>query len=177
MIILHPFNPLVRPEDQLDTWAVLEEIKRTMEIETIQAPCYEPNDYGIALDQWLQASVLAKARLIVIEHDIVPTLSQMSEIINCRHPWCVFDYKIPTDTGPQRWTDVLAWSHKSGDGHFPLGFSKFDLNSYYYINRLYKFEALGSTSWENVAYILSGIMHELGYDAHIHTDPVVHNHE
>ena len=177
MIILHPFNPLVRPYDQLDTWGVLGGIREEYGEIVVEHPCYGPYDYGGALYNWIISAVALKTPLIIIEQDIVPTLSQVAQIINCPYSFCTFDYKIPTDTGPQRWTDVLAWSHKSGDGHFPLGFSKFDLNSYYYINRLYKFEALGSTSWENVAYILSKILTDEGTTVHVHTDLVYHNHE
>lgn len=179
MIILHPFNPLVRPYDQLDTWGFLGEIRREYGEIVVEHPCYGPYDYGIALRGWIISAVALKTPLIIIEQDIVPTLSQVDQINNCPQPFCVFDYKIPTDKGGQKWSTILERSLKSGDPHYALGFSKLFLESRVIERRENKFklDVLAKTSWENVAYVLSEIMHELGYDAHIHTDPVVHNHE
>jgi hypothetical protein len=29
---------------------------------------------------------------VLCEHDVVPTLDQLDEIVNCRHEWCSFSY-------------------------------------------------------------------------------------
>ena len=57
--------------------------------------------------------------LILLEHDIVPTIQQLDEIRNCKYDVCNYSYYIPTSNGDNHTYGLLS------NG---LGLAKFSLN-------------------------------------------------
>lgn len=87
MKILHPYNPNVRPQDQTETWEILDHIAGYC-IEHVNT--VEPTAYEEAIRyNWN----LGKP-FIIVEHDIVPTQQIIDEIASCEEEICVANYYL-----------------------------------------------------------------------------------
>lgn len=109
MIILHSFSRF-RINEQLETWQALEPIRKSFTV--ADAFLIEAQDYDDAL-----AKFWGKDAVILVEQDIVPSLKQITELVACPAPWCVFEYCV-------RYMDDKNLSYKVQTG---LGLTKFSL--------------------------------------------------
>lgn len=154
-IIFHPYNPLARPRDQIETW----EFIRDQRIIARDTPCQTPYSYYLLLIGYLSCA----ESTIIIEQDIVPTREQYDELLICPEPFCVSDYKINVDGKLGSWKELLS---KGNEAHYCLGFSKLPR-----INPV----NTPAISWKNVAYIISQELDKRGFKPHYHSE-VKHNH-
>jgi hypothetical protein len=74
---------------------------RSTEHTVIPIQCVGEHDYSRAWQQWWQTS----HALIGVEHDHDPTDEQITELLDCPHPFCVFAYllHIPSTGGPSHY--------------------------------------------------------------------------
>lgn len=159
--IFHPFNPLIRPECQLETWRAIKTFKLLYpnRVCLIDIACYSDYDYS----KYLMASFSSSVTdLIIIEQDIAPTYPQFLQMINCRVEFTISDYRIGSDN--KRWSEIID----KRDAHYPLGFAMIRRS-------LYKDIKLGVCDWKNVAYEVSQAIDKLGVKPCIHSE-VIHNH-
>ena len=92
--IFHPFNPTTRPADQIPTWQLLKTFPP--EIPRVDWLCVKPFDYH----EGLVTAWQSPGDLIVIEHDNVPTLDQISDMLRCNEACCTTPYWVgPPSTG------------------------------------------------------------------------------
>ena len=104
-------------------------------------PCKFDGDYSVRLAvKWER-----RARLVVIEHDVVINRDVISELIACSHPWCC----IPYD---------------GGNAH-TLGCTKFDTA------HLGRFPVPTTSHWLRLAEDIYEALRSKGYRPHVHHDP------
>lgn len=145
--------------------------------------CSDPHDYESSLfNLWN-----IKDNLIVVEHDIEPTQSNIESLLSCPSQLCAFAYLVyPVSSGLQ--TPVIPHSHRK-DGkyifltegeteadHAALGLTKFGQ----YVRKAVKRSDLLHdewSSWRNLDIRLSQAFNDKGLRFHIHWPIVQHNHK
>ncbi len=97
MILLHPYATHPRyTERQQETWTALRHLSIRLhraKVRIVDLPCSEPNSYELAIKRyWGQDT------LVVVEHDIVPSMQMLNHLWTCKEPLCMQAYRIPVDT-------------------------------------------------------------------------------
>ena len=107
-VLLHPWA--TSGGARAETWAALDPIRRWGPVVVVDAPCILPTDYGDAL-----AAVWGRGwDVLVVEHDVIPTLDAVHQLLTCTGPVCAAAYPLhPLTTR----LDGSVWSPKSWDGH------------------------------------------------------------
>lgn len=78
MMIFHAFNPLVRPDDQVETWKALKYLTFYFpEIRIFNVPCFDDHDYEFQLSRvWGKHD-----DILIVEQDIVPTFQSVNDMM------------------------------------------------------------------------------------------------
>jgi len=169
--ILYPYNFNVRNIDQYQTRNFVSSIKKYFNI--AYYPCKLDTDYDKGFNYMLSLN----ETFLIIEQDIVPTYEQLIEMIECKEPICVANYKLyPTSTALK--TPVLA--HRNNMKFispsdttaelYGLGLVKFSKS----VLPLLKDHESGT--WNTLDTRISQLTNSKGYKAHIHSE-VPHNHK
>jgi hypothetical protein len=90
--ILHPYVPGLRPADQAPCWEALSVLRDERGWDVYDIPCVEEYDYAEGLNDWWEAL----DDVIIVEHDIAPTVEQVRELEECPEPFCSMDYAGPS---------------------------------------------------------------------------------
>jgi hypothetical protein len=91
VLILHPYVLNLRPADQWHCWEALGRIARERIALIVDYPCQGDYDYADALE----ASWSTDEVMVIVEHDIAPTLEQVLELEDCSELFCSMDYAGP----------------------------------------------------------------------------------
>ena len=159
--ILHPYSNN-REENQRRTWDFLSRLDKERPYKIVHK--LVTGKYGY--DNFL-AEYWGKSDILVIEQDIVPTISQVDEIINCKEEWCAFKYRTNLIT----FVLFNIWFTSA------LGFTKISRRlQQKYPSSLWVQTPKGNEGWRNID---QRVFHHMcnvdGLHAHIH-GIVEHNH-
>ena len=176
-LLLHPWSALGGASEA--TWAALEPIRRWGPLPVLDAPCLRDTDYAEAL-----ASVWDLGwDLLVVEHDLVPTLDCVRRLATCSGPVCAQAYPLhPQTTRLPR----SVWSPKVWDGHrylwvealaeradaFGLGCTV--LRGQF--QRAVPASLWRRQPWWQLDTVLSGLARERRLQAHVHWPSISHLH-
>ena len=154
MLILHPFVYGVRPDDQAHCWEALEEAEGAgFKIEHLELSAADPFQYSREIRQrW------RKDDLLIVEHDVAPSVELLVAMANCEHPLCtrLYDGQAP----------VVGVTH--------LGCTKIALS----VQEALPCPALPSTQYTNLDVTITEFCSYWTRDYwHCHTEPLVHYHE
>jgi hypothetical protein len=180
MIVFAPYSPTARVKEQWETREFVNDLS-SPEYEddaysVIRWACSTPTDYANGLNR-----LWGVEDIIIIEHDIVPTYTQMLELLICKESaFCAWDYVINEEG--KRWSEALLTERGKDrlylDGTTQNGHSSSDANhASFGFCRIDK-EAQGHdvpiVHWKELAYVVSKSLP----DVHVHgVDwPVKHNH-
>ena len=89
-MVFHPFAPTVRPSDQVGTWTFLRRFESIGRVPVAHLPCLEPCDYAHWLDRWWSFA----GDLVIVEHDVVPSLDALDGFVGCPQAFCAADYRL-----------------------------------------------------------------------------------
>ena len=153
-VLLHPYAPGVWPERQQATWEALAVVSQVFRGRVWDVACTTPDDYATALNMIATAST----SVVVVEHDIVPTVPLVSELLACAAPVCACDYQV----GPGvNWADI--------PGALGLGLAKVTGAAW---DAITERPRVPIVSWDQVAGELASRLPPV----HVHHGKVVHNH-
>lgn len=99
LVVLHPYAPGVRPADQQPCWEALGELRLHHSIDVVDWACKGPFGYREALLSVWYWSV----DLVIVEHDIVPSILEIDVLRLCPNEFCAFDYQCHGKGG---WTEI-----------------------------------------------------------------------
>jgi hypothetical protein len=152
--ILHPYAPGVRPADQVPCWDALGVIRLEEEWLVYDIPCVEEYDYAEGLNNYWTP----RGGVLIVEHDIAPTVDQVRELEQCPELFCAMDYAGP---GWLSWATVLDTTC--------IGLAKLS-------NRLHEGNSrqpfVPRVPWRDVG----GTLEQCFGRPHIHPGPVAHYH-
>lgn len=154
MILLHPYAPGVRPADQCRTWEALAALPLPEDDRRWDRPCTDELDYA----RWLALAEAADSYVMIVEHDIAPTVAQWAELWDCGEDFCAWDYLVERD---------LLWSQI--DGGLGLGFSCISFRAWQQVVETPHVPLVG---WKELA----GALRDRLPPVHLHRGPVQHNH-
>lgn len=174
-IIFHPYS-LTRPQEQLETWKVLDCLNRMYPV--YHHLCAKPDDY----DKGLASRWNKGYDLIIIEQDIVPTLDMIRNLVHFQaliaaqayylytienEP--VIAHRCYTDNMATRWIEPEeTQAHLIG-----LGLAYFSKKS----QSLVDLTTLSpNRRWDNLDVRLSQAFYAQGLTFNIHYPVVTHNH-
>ena len=154
MVLLHPYAPGVWPERQQATWEALADVSKVFRGRVWDLACTAPSDYATMLNMLARAST----PVVVVEHDIVPTVPLVSELLACTAPVCAHDYQV----GPGvNWADI--------PGALGLGLAKVTGAAW---DAITEQPRVPIVSWDQVAGELASRLQPVL----VHHGEVVHNH-
>ena len=154
MVLLHPYAPGVWPERQQATWEALAAVSKVFRGRVWDLACTAPSDYATMLNML----AMAGTSVVVVEHDIVPTVPLVSELLACAAPVCAHDYQV----GPGvNWADI--------PGALGLGLAKVTGAAW---DAITEQPRVPIVSWDQVAGELATRLPPV----HVHHGPVRHNH-
>ena len=153
-VLLHPYAPGVWPERQQATWEALAAVGKVFRGRVWDLACTAPTDYATMLNML----AMAGTRVLVVEHDIVPTVPLVFELLACAAPVCAHDYQV----GPGvNWADI--------PGALGLGLAKVTGAAW---DAITERPRVPIVSWDQVAGELATRLPPV----HVHHGRVVHNH-
>ena len=153
-VLLHPYAPGVWPERQQATWEALADVSKVFPGRVWDLACTEPNVYATMLNML----AMAGTSVVVVEHDIVPTVPLVSELLACAAPVCACDYQV----GPGvNWADI--------PGALGLGLAKVTGAAW---DAITEQPRVPIVPWDQVAGELASRLPPV----HVHRGPVRHNH-
>ena len=153
-VLLHPYAPGVWPERQQATWEALADVSKVFPGRVWDLACTEPNVYATMLNML----AMAGTSVVVVEHDIVPTVPLVSELLACAAPVCACDYQV----GPGvNWADI--------PGALGLGLAKVTGAAW---DAITEQPRVPIVPWDQVAGELASRLPPV----HVHHGPVRHNH-
>jgi hypothetical protein len=153
-VLLHPYAPGVWPERQQATWEALAAVSKVFRGRVWDLACTAPDVYATMLNML----AMAGTSVVVVEHDIVPTVSLVSELLACAAPVCAHDYRV----GPGvNWADI--------PGALGLGLAKVTGAAW---DAITERPRVPIVSWDQVAGELATRLPPV----HVHHGKVVHNH-
>lgn len=153
MIILHPWVRGVRPADQAFCWSALAGAEAAgFTVEHLELPATDPFAYARGLRR-----VWGRDALLVIEHDVEPSLALLEALRDCPEDLCTRLYD-----GQQPVTGVTH-----------LGCTKFSLRCQTEL----PCPALGSMEYTGLDVEVTGFCaYWLHQNWHCHTEPLEHHH-
>jgi len=149
MIILHTFSRM-RLREQQETWKALSKIRAQNRVIDIHVD--GESGYDDALRR-----VWGKEDLIIVEQDIIPSVSMIRALESCVCDWCAYRYLIHylNTHDPAYWV-----THGLGLTKFSLALQrKFPLELWYH---------LGEWQWQNLDCRITGLMVQSGLAPHVH---------
>lgn len=185
VLLLHCYSPHERPEDQVATWEFVEKVREERPgIKIVDIPCTSEGDYPRA---WAENWDF-DGTLVNLEHDLVPTLQVLDELIDCPSKLCTQAYKIyPLSTALDREVFVQRLASKDevrfdrwvleGDAHADytgLGLAKLEaeVRSTIPTSNIERY-----ASWKGFDFSLSNLFHVQGKRWHIHWPAIPHHHQ
>lgn len=182
-LLIHCYSPTERPKDQVETWSFLETVRRERPaIDVVDIACVNEGDYPRAwVDHWDHPGTIVN-----LEHDLVPTLEALDELIECPQELCTQGYKIyPLSTArkgevfaqrlaandPARYDRWIAEGDLYAD-FTGLGFVKIDHQA----RSVLMPPTEDETTWTGWDFTLSNSFYKLGKCWHVHWPAITHNH-
>lgn len=157
MIILHPWVPGVRSEDQARCWTALAPLRDLYEVVDIELSRSDPWDYAAQLRKhWYNPQ--SKQALLVVEHDVAPSVELVKAMDQCPLPLCA----RPPGSAPAG-KPVRTW----------LGCTKFGWEAQYKT----PWAIMPDVQWGSLDQDVTNVVaRSLGQYWHLHTEPLEHYH-
>jgi hypothetical protein len=152
--ILHPYVPGLRPVDQAPCWEALSVLRQEWDDVVYDIPCVGEYDYAEGLDRYWKPY----AGVLIVEHDIAPTIEQVRELEGCPGLFCAMDYAGPS------WPSWAAVPYATCIGLAKLSNSLHEGST--------RRPFVPRVHWHDVA----GALEQVIGRPHIHPGPVAHYH-
>lgn len=91
MKLLYAYSPNARPSEQIETLAFVKDVESRGICEVVYGNT-DKKDYAELLNEAFEQ----KETFILLEQDIVPTISQLEELINADYPIACYNYMLPS---------------------------------------------------------------------------------
>lgn len=153
-LIFHPYTPQVRLADQWYCWEALAHLSQAGWDKQVHVPCFQPLDYA----RRLQAIWAKGWDIIIVEHDIAPSIPQVTLMETCQSDFCAQDYWLPNGD---------LWSHLATEACF--GLCRITLAAQ---RLVVPTPQVPQVTWRELASTLSPRLPPW----HLHTQPADHHH-
>jgi hypothetical protein len=171
-LIIHPFCPHVRFENQKETWSAVLELQKKFPVLNVAVAAFHsesilPSYAKILRDFWSEPY-----DIILLEQDIVPTFEALKSLVNCEELLCSFDsmYDYEADASHPGIVNIVP-SHSEFCDLGSFGFCKLSKE----FRSLISFRPKDSES-DILDTRLSEEIRKYGVKFHAHRPRLKHNH-